>query len=115
MRAVRRIVRRDAEQPSLGGVGVRTPGAGTRGGRVVAAGGGGAAVRAGRGEPARVGEALGDEGAEREDDDDRGLGEGGGLKVVEDAKLKAGEDDWGEGLVVVGGGEGVGGADLGQT
>lgn len=93
MRAVRRVVGRDAEEPSLGGVGVRTPGAGARGGRVVSAGGGGAAARAGCREPARVGEALGDEGAEGENDDNRGLGEGGGLEVVEDAELEAGEDD----------------------
>lgn len=87
---------------------MRTAGAGARGGCVVGAGGGGAAGRAGRGEPGRVGEALGDEGAEGEDDDDSGLGEGGGLEVVEDAELEAGKDDWGVGLVVVGGGGGGG-------
>lgn len=95
MRAMRGVVGRDAEQSSLGAVGVRTSGASARGRRVVGAGGGGAGAGAGRGEPARVGEALGYEGAEGEDDDDRGLGERGGLKVVEDAELEAGEDDWG--------------------
>lgn len=106
MRAMRGVVGRDAEQPSLGAVGVRTSGASARGRRVVGAGGGGAGAGAGRGEPVRVGEALGDEGAEGEDDDDRGLGERGGLKVVEDAELEAGEDDWGVGSVVDGGGGG---------
>lgn len=43
VRAVGRVVGRGAEEPSLGGVGMRTAGAGARGGCVVGAGGGGAA------------------------------------------------------------------------
>jgi hypothetical protein len=89
--------RRDAREATARKDTARAGGVGRRRGAAAAArsvGGGGVGGGAVAGaKPGWVGEALGDEGAEGQDDDDGGLGEGAGLEAVPLDEFEGGEDD----------------------